>query len=50
MEYNRIAMIKDSDKKQVDTKSISILYVDDEKENLRVLSLLMRKKFKILSV
>lgn len=40
-------MKNDSDNKQIDTRNISILYVDDEKENLRVLSLLMRKKFKI---
>ena len=40
-------MRKDSDQGKVDTKSISILYVDDEAANLRVLSLLMRRKFDI---
>lgn len=47
MEHNKIAMKKDSDKHPVETKNISILYVDDEKENLRVLNLLMRRKFNI---
>lgn len=34
---------------QFDTKDIAILYVDDEPENLRVLDLLMRRKFKIFT-
>lgn len=49
MTHNRIAGTGSNDHSDINTRNISILYVDDEKENLRVLKLLMRKKFKIFT-
>jgi len=47
MGHRKVTVIEDSDKSKINTKNIAVLYVDDEKENLRVLNLLMRRKFKI---
>ncbi|MGB3465139.1 MAG: response regulator [Cyclobacteriaceae bacterium] len=47
MTHNEIAGSEPDENSAINTKNISILYVDDEKENLRVLNLLMRRKFKI---
>ena len=49
MEHKKDTVVGGNGMTEVDTKSIAILYVDDEKENLRVLELLMRRKFKIFT-
>ena len=47
IQRRKVATADEKEVSVMDTKNIAILYVDDEKENLRVLELLMRRKFKI---
>lgn len=47
MEEDRVIATKSSEMKNSEKNSISILYVDDEKVNLRVFKLLMRRTFNV---
>lgn len=49
MEQKKASIAVGSEMTKIETKDIAVLYVDDEKENLRVLDLLMRRKFKIFT-
>ena len=48
MESQKVTPVSDDPVSNIDTSLITILYVDDEKVNLRIFKLLMKKKFNVL--